>query len=76
MNDNRVRERNTMATRAPEIDVLLATRRDLVGQLRAVEQELAKYRVKCPTCRCRILPGETCACCVSNAHDVGDEPLV
>lgn len=25
---------------------------------------LDKFRSKCPTCRCRLLPGEECRCCL------------
>lgn len=33
-------------------------------------------RVKCPTCRCRLLPVQSCGCC--NEPDLGDdlEPFV
>lgn len=40
-----------------------------LDEWRAIEREaqvaIDSFRVKCPTCRCRILPGQTCGCCAS-----------
>jgi len=49
---------------------LLSEKSDLLRRLREVDAKLEKHRVKCPTCRCRILPGRTCSCC---AYNDGDE---
>lgn len=47
-------------------DEIAAHRANLLSaQLRLVE-----FYVKCPTCRCRILPGETCECCANSARDM------
>jgi hypothetical protein len=29
----------------------------------AVRQARDTLKVQCPTCRCRVLPGEACGCC-------------
>ena len=42
---------------------ILAEMAGLLDRVRELNAELDKRRVKCPTCRCRILPGATCACC-------------
>lgn len=42
---------------------ILVERRELLDQVRSLDVELDARRVKCPTCRCRILPGSACACC-------------
>lgn len=36
----------------------------LVAEHRELNARLDAFRVKCPTCSCRILPDETCRCCV------------
>lgn len=46
-----------------EIAELRAERERLHGLLRDVEAKLAKCRIKCPMCRCKILPDEACGCC-------------
>lgn len=35
----------------------------LVAEHRELNARLDAFRVKCPTCSCRILPEETCRCC-------------
>lgn len=32
---------------------------------RSVRDQIDALRVKCPTCRCRIVPGAKCMCCWS-----------
>ncbi len=54
---------------------IVAERAALVLQVRALDAELDKRKVKCPTCRCRILPGQTCRCCARTSCDDG-EPLI
>lgn len=36
------------------------------ARCREIQEKLNTYRVKCIGCRCRVLPGETCACCCSS----------
>ena len=38
-----------------------------------ISKAIDALRVKCPTCRCRILPGQICGCC---AEPPGHEPLI
>jgi ribosomal protein L32 len=38
-------------------------------------KKLDTFKVKCPTCRCRILPGKTCACCADSACEDVD-PMI
>lgn len=45
------------------LEELLAQKAELVSELGKVNARIDEYRVKCPTCRCRILPGRTCICC-------------
>lgn len=45
------------------IDAARELMRDIRGQIDAL-------KVKCPTCRCRILPDSACSCC--NEPDVPD----
>ena len=52
---------------------LLKSRDDLKEQLSAVNIEIDRCRTKCPTCRCRILPGATCACCAQPAIDIEED---
>jgi hypothetical protein len=40
-----------------------------------IQGHLNTFRVKCPTCRCRILPGEVCRCCAEQPH-TDDEPAI
>ena len=35
--------------------------------IRTVYAGIDACRAKCPTCRCRILPGEVCSCCAQPA---------
>jgi hypothetical protein len=42
------------------------------GRGNEFDQMLEKFKTKCPTCRCRILPGEKCKCCAE--ADVPDLP--
>lgn len=35
----------------------------LYTEVNDLRTELDAYRVKCPTCRCEIIPGEGCSCC-------------
>lgn len=58
-----------------EIAELLSERSRLLCHVRDVEAKLEKHRQKCPTCRCRILPGTACACCAEPACDP-DEPAI
>ena len=58
-----------------EIAHLLSLKEGLVLQLHDVNAALDRYKVKCPTCRCRILPEETCRCCAEPACDPGDPDL-
>lgn len=48
------------------------------ARCRELRAELNTLRVKCPGCRCRLLPGEDCMCCVStsinNAIDEESQP--
>jgi hypothetical protein len=48
---------------------ILTERSELMRHVRALDVELDKRRVKCPTCRCRILPGATCVCCEEPAYE-------
>ena len=57
-----------------EIAALQSEKSRLLGELRTVEAKLSKHRVKCPTCRCRILPGTRCACCAEPPLVDDDEP--
>jgi hypothetical protein len=52
-----------------EIAGLLSEQEDLRRRYMANKAKLDRHRVKCPTCRCRILPGETCRCCAENTED-------
>lgn len=36
---------------------------------RRYRELLEAFRVKCPTCRCRILPGHECVCCADGDID-------
>ena len=47
----------------PAIKALQKQQRDLLDQLRVLEDKLDVYRSKCHTCRCKILPGHGCECC-------------
>ncbi len=58
-----------------EIAHLKSMKVGLLIQLKDTESALDHYRVKCPTCRCRILPDEPCACCVGRG-ETDDEPVV
>lgn len=51
--------RPTVTTPA-EIKARMAT---LAAEHRELAVRLDAFRVKCPTCSCRILPEETCRCC-------------
>jgi hypothetical protein len=46
----------------------------LTDELADVNRQLNAQRVKCPTCRCRILPGDVCTCCAMDHCD--DEPYI
>jgi len=35
----------------------------LQDQIKALDDQLDTYRNKCPTCRCKLLPGQVCGCC-------------
>lgn len=37
--------------------------RALYDERRPIKDKLNTYKKKCPTCRCKILPGKTCECC-------------
>lgn len=47
---------NTMAEILARMSAIRAEHRDLNTKLDA-------FRVPCPTCRCKLLPGEVCQCC-------------
>lgn len=57
------------------LEELVALRNKLVSELRHVNARIDEYKVKCPTCRCRILPATVCACCAVGALDELDEPF-
>lgn len=42
---------------------LQAKERELREELHRVVLEIDTRKVKCATCRCRILPGRSCRCC-------------
>ena len=48
-----------------DLQRLIAGHRDSVLALTA---KLDAFRVKCPGCRCRLLPGETCRCCEADVE--------
>lgn len=50
-------------TDAEKIVALVHERAEHVGEIMRINRELDAFRVKCPTCRCRLLPGATCECC-------------
>lgn len=54
---------------AERLAFLRAEGKRLREELKAVESELDTHRVKCPTCRCRILPGDACSCCADVGWD-------
>lgn len=58
-----------------EIAYLLSLKEGISLQLRDVNSALDRYRVKCHTCRCRILPETTCACC-AEPPEVNEEPAI
>jgi len=35
--------------------------------------EWQKLRTKCATCRCKVLPGETCGCCVGRKGEPDED---
>lgn len=46
------------------MDEIRARMTVLAAEHRELNIRLNAFRVKCPTCSCRILPDETCRCCV------------
>lgn len=48
---------------------------EAVAHLHIVGRAVDALRVKCPTCRCRILPGTTCACCGEPACIDDESPI-
>ena len=48
---------------------------ELSTQLLALSAKVDAYKVKCPTCRCRILPWAECRCCAEPAC-MEDEPAI
>lgn len=38
----------------------------------ATDAAFTSLKVKCPTCRCRIYPGETCTCCAEPDIELPD----
>lgn len=42
--------------------------------LRTIARQRDRLRVKCPTCRCRIMPDSVCGCCAGAIADV--EPMI
>lgn len=54
---------------------LQAEQKGLRRQYAEVEAKLDTYRTKCPTCRCRILPGEECRCCGDRAETEIEPPI-
>jgi hypothetical protein len=58
-----------------EIAHLKSRKESLILQLQDVNAALDKYRVKCPTCRCRILPETTCACCADSTVVDVESPI-
>lgn len=57
------------------LDELLTQKAELVSELGKVNARIDAYRVKCPTCRCRILPDRTCNCCDDRVVTC-DEPSI
>ncbi len=51
------------------IATLRARRAALLDELQIVNRQLDAQKVKCPTCRCRILPGDLCVCCAQECCD-------
>lgn len=47
------------------MEEIMARMTVLAGEHRELAIRLDAFRVKCPTCMCRLLPGETCRCCVA-----------
>jgi hypothetical protein len=46
-----------------DVAALEERRKAIYAELGEVNAKLSAYKVKCPTCRCRILPWEVCRCC-------------
>lgn len=43
----------------------------LRDRMQAIQAELDQHRTKCDGCRCRLLPGEVCQCCVGREALMG-----
>ena len=48
---------------AETMEVILAQMKALRDEHARLEEKLNAFRVQCPTCQCRLLPGEQCVCC-------------
>jgi hypothetical protein len=51
------------------INRLLVRRGIVANELRDIDSQIDQHKVKCPTCRCRILPETACACCAEPAPE-------
>lgn len=49
------------------VSALTEERSRLQIRMAAISNKLACFKVKCPTCRCRIYEWETCGCCAEPA---------
>lgn len=55
------------------VSALRSEKESLLSRLRELEEKLSRYRVKCPTCRCRLYLGEYCRCCECTSPPDMDE---
>lgn len=46
-----------------EVALLESERSELLTRLGQISAKVAAFKVKCPTCRCRIYPWAVCSCC-------------
>jgi hypothetical protein len=58
-----------------DVAVLEQQRQELCRQLGEVNAKVNAYRVKCQTCRCRILPWDVCRCCAEPACVEDESPI-
>lgn len=55
------------------LEELLVQRKEASKMLAHLNARIDEYRVKCSTCRCRILPSEACYCCAD--IDLNEPPI-
>lgn len=56
-----------------DLDALLRLRLELLQKVTEVTAKIDAFKVKCPTCRCMILPGRPCPCCSEASLFVEEE---